>query len=336
MKEASETDLVSRYREPVEHCVLWRGRLLGLDLINVLTVGTVLIPTLVVALVVILTWGVWIGWLDLVMLIGGAWFGGLGVTLGYHRLFTHGAFEAKPWLKVALGILASVNVQGPLLFWCSCHRAHHQHSDREGDPHSPHLSGGGWFSALRGFLHAHFGWIVFAGHYRYDAKRVRDLYRDPAVRFVDDYYLLWVALGLVIPAVIGGLASRSWDGAVQGFFWGGLARIVLTHHITWSINSFGHLFGDRPFETRDYSRNHWLLALVSQGEGWHNNHHAFPQSARHGLERGQPDLSYQIIRWMERRGWVWHVKTVSDRQMAQKRRQAVQQKSPPPKPAPVG
>jgi len=316
----NEPSAVSKYREPVEHCILWRGRWFGLDLINVLTVGTVVIPSLVVAIVIVLTWGVWIDGIDLAMLILGAYLGGLGVTLGYHRLFTHSSFQAKPWLKRTLGILASMNVQGPLLFWCSCHRAHHQNSDREGDPHSPHLSGKGIWSAIKGFIHAHFGWIVFAGHYKYNAKRVRDLYEDPDVRFVDDYYLLWVFLGLAIPAVIGGLWDRSVEGAIQGFFWGGLGRVVLTHHITWSINSVGHLFGTRPFETHDESRNNLFLAVLSHGEGWHNNHHAFPQSARHGLEHGQIDSSYGIIRLMEKLGWVWKVRTVSDAQMEQKRR----------------
>jgi len=317
----SASDPVAKYREPVEHCILWKGRFLGLDLINILTLGTVLIPSLVVLTVIITAWGVWINWTSLLLLIGGAWFGGLGVTLGYHRLFTHQSFETKPWLKRLLGILASMNVQGPVLFWCSCHRKHHQYSDRDGDPHSPHLHGSGWLNAVRGFINAHFGWIIFAGRYRYDAKTVRDLYRDPAVRFVDDYYLLWIALGLLIPAAIGGLIDRSWEGVILGFFWGGIARIALTHHITWSINSFGHLFGRQPFETRDKSRNNWFLALVAQGEGWHNNHHAFPQSARHGIEPGQHDLSYTIIRGMERLGWVWNVRTVSQDQMEQKRRQ---------------
>jgi stearoyl-CoA desaturase (Delta-9 desaturase) len=317
MDEPTRASL-ERFGEPIEHCVLWKGRSLGLDLINVLTLGTVLVPTLVVICVVFVGWQVWVRPIDLCMLIAGLVLGGFGITLGYHRLFTHSSFRAKPAVKALLGILGSMCMQGPILFWCSCHRAHHQYTDREGDPHSPHLSGDTWLGKLRGFIHAHFGWIVFSGTYRYNAARVDDLYRDPVVRWVDDRYLLWVSLGLVIPGVIGGVCSGAIEGAIMGFVWAGLARVALTQHLTWSVNSFGHMFGTKPFETHDESRNNLLLAVLGFGDGWHNNHHAFPQSARHGLRKGETDVSFDVIRIFEKLGWAWDIRQVSKKQIKQK------------------
>ena len=312
---------LGQYGEPIETVVLWKGKRLGLDLIKVLTLGTVLVPSAVVAILIVAGWQVWVRPIDLVMLVTGLILGGFGVTVGYHRLFTHTSFRTTPWLKAVLGVAGATTMQGPILFWCSCHRAHHQHSDREGDPHSPHLSGHSFLGKLRGFIHAHFGWIVFSGSYRYNAAIVRDLYRDPVIRWVDDRYLLWVFLGLALPAVIGGLWSGTVVGAMQGFVWAGLGRVALGQHITWSVNSFCHLFGSRPFECHDESRNNWLLAILGLGEGWHNNHHAFPQSARHGLHRHEPDASYGLIRLFEKLGWVWQVRGVSEKQMQQKLRQ---------------
>ncbi|MDF3057670.1 MAG: acyl-CoA desaturase [Rariglobus sp.] len=311
---------LQKFGEPVESVVLWRGRRFGLDLINVLTLGTVLVPTFVIVILVIVGWQVWVRPIDLLMLGTGLLLGGFGITVGYHRLFTHSSFRTKPVVKGTLGILGAVCMQGPILFWCSCHRAHHQHSDRDGDPHSPHLSGDTWIGKLRGFMHAHFGWIVFSGSYRYNASRVHDLYRDPVVRWVDDRYLLWVFLGLAVPALLGGLWSGTIEGAIQGFVWAGLGRVVLMQHMTWAINSFGHLFGSKPFETNDESRNNRLLALLGLGEGWHNNHHAFPQSARHGIRKGEPDLSFDLIRFLEKLGWVWDVRQVTEKQIEQKLR----------------
>lgn len=304
--------------EPVETVPLWGGKHLGLDLINILTVGTTLIPTSVVILVAIFCWNTLIGPFEVALLAVSLFVTGFGVTLGYHRYFTHNSFQTSSWFKRLLGIFASINMQGPLLFWCSCHREHHKHSDREGDPHSPHLHGEGPLAAIKGFLHAHFGWIAFAGGYKYKASAVRDLYADEDVRFVDHYYLLWVFLGLALPALAGGLYHQSIEGAVMGFFWGGVVRIALSHHFTWSINSFGHLFGDKPFVTGDESRNNFFLAIISMGEGWHNNHHAFPQSARHGLHWWQFDTSYVVLRILEKLGIVWNVRLVSEEQMKKK------------------
>ena len=319
MGDTPRTEL-KKFGDPVEYLVLWKGRRLGLDLINVLTLGTVLVPTFVILILIVMGWQIWVRPVDLVMLFTGLLLGGFGITVGYHRLFTHAAFRTKSWVKGILGILGAMTVQGPILFWCSCHRAHHQHSDREGDPHSPHLSGETLPGKLRGLMHAHFGWIVFSGSYRYNAARVQDLYRDPVIRWLDDRYLLWVFLGLALPAVIGGLWSGTVEGAVQGFVWAGLGRVALMQHTTWSVNSFGHMFGSKPFETNDESRNNRLLAYLGLGDGWHNNHHAFPQSARHGIRKNEPDLSFSLIRLMEKFGWVWDIRQVSEKQIEQKLR----------------
>jgi len=291
---------------------------LRLDFINVLTLGTVLIPTLLVILFAIRFWNVWAGPFECGLFLFFTLASGLGITVGYHRFFTHGAFATSPALKRVLGICGAFAAQGPLLFWCSCHRQHHQHSDHEGDPHSPHLSGGGFRGWAKGLFHAHLGWIVVSGRYRYRAKSVRDLYADPDIRFVDHYYLYWLALSLILPALAGGLWHRSWEGAVLGFFWGGIFRICFVQHITWSINSFGHVYGTRTFRTPDESKNNFFLALMGLGEGWHNNHHAFPRSARHGLAWWQVDSTYQIILILEKLGLVWNVRRVAPEQMAAK------------------
>lgn len=318
METSGKKPDLSKYGEPIEHVVLWPGQRFGLDLINVLTIGTVFVPSVVGIFLIIQGWLVWVRPVDVVMLVVGLLSCGLGITIGFHRLFTHGAFRAKPWVRGVFGILGCAAMQGPILFWCSSHREHHQHSDSEGDPHSPHLDGDTWLGRLRGFIHAHVGWIVYAGNYRYKAAVVRDLHSDPVVRWVDDRYPLWAFLGLSLPALIGGLWDLTVAGAIMGFVWGGLVRLMISHHVTFAINSVGHLVGTRRFETHDESRNNWLLGVLALGEGWHNNHHAFPQSARHGLDKGEPDLSYTIIRWMEKLGWAWKVRLVTDGQIRQK------------------
>jgi stearoyl-CoA desaturase (delta-9 desaturase) len=316
--ESSPNNPVDRYMEPVERFPVWSGKHLGLDLINVLTLGTVLVPTAGLVLLAVLYWGQGVGWFELGLFVVTGYLAGIGVTLGYHRYFTHGSFETHPFMVRLLGVLAAVNMQGPILFWCASHRAHHQHSDREGDPHSPHLSGDGIWGWLKGFFHAHLGWIVVTGNYRYNPRLVRDLHQNPDVRWVDHYYFLWIFLGLAVPALLGGLYHGSWQGAVIGLFWGGLARIAFIHHLTWSVNSFGHIFGDKPFRTHDESRNSFFLALISLGDGWHNNHHAFPRSARHGLYGWQVDFTYVLIQLMERMGLVWNVRRVDEKTISAK------------------
>lgn len=316
-----ETD-VSKYDEPVEtfplRIPLGGGKVLTIDLINVLTLGTVLIPTVCTIIFTVVFWGQWAGPLEIGMFLGGTLITGLGITLGYHRFFTHGSYETSPIFTRILGICGAMSVQGPILFWCCCHRTHHQHSDREGDLHSPHLSGDGLWGWIKGIVHAHFGWIIIQGSYKYKPRLVKDLHANEDVRFVDHYYFLWIFLSLALPTLVGGLYHLSWAGAFLGLIWGGLARIFFVHHLTWSVNSFGHIFGTQTFRTHDESRNNFFLALVGMGDGWHNNHHAFPRSARHGMTKWEFDLTYEIIKFLEKTGLVWNVRRCTEEQLRSK------------------
>ncbi len=243
----------------------------------------------------------------------------LGITAGYHRLFSHGSFQATKSLEAFLGVAGSMAAQGPLIFWTACHRRHHQHSDRELDPHSPQTGEPGWLSRLRGLWYAHMGWML--DHEEEDWMRYApDLLRSRRLIEINFHYFTWIGLGLALPAAAGGLLSLSWEGAVSGFLWGGLARIFLVHQTTWSINSICHVFGSRPFRNGDDSANNLLCALWAFGEGWHNNHHAFPSSARQGLEPGQPDITYAFLRLCERAGWARDLKLPPPESIAAKRR----------------
>jgi len=278
----------------------------------------VTVPLIGLALAGVFLWGYGFSWLHLGLLIGMYLLTGLGITIGYHRLFTHKAFEARLPLKAALAVLGSMAMEGPLFKWVAHHRCHHQHSDEHEDPHSPNNHGGGLWGMLKGFWHAHLGWI-----FRPDApnlsRYIADLQKDGLLRVLSRLFPLWVLLGLLLPALLGGLISMSWTGALLGFLWGGLARIFLVHHITWSINSVCHLWGSRPFRSHDESRNNFLFGVFGFGEGWHNNHHAFPTSARHGLTWWQIDISYWIIRAMEFLRLAYNVKIPAVAAMAAKR-----------------
>jgi len=234
----------------------------------------------------------------------------LGITVGFHRLFTHRAFRATGVVQFVLGVLGSMAVQGPLLKWVALHRRHHQHSDQPGDPHTPHLSGGGVLGFLRGAWHSHVGW-AFDADPKDLPRYVKDLSRVRSLRVASALFPLWIVLGLAIPAALGGLLTWSWAGCLLGLIWGGLVRVFLVHHVTWSVNSAGHLWGMRPYKSDDQSRNNWLVGILALGEGWHNTHHAFPTSARHGLRWWQPDLSYYVIRLMQLVGLAWNVKLPS-------------------------
>ncbi len=264
-------------------------------------------PFLGLIAAVVLSWGKAVGWTEIMMTVILYCITGLGVTIGFHRLFTHKAFQAGSVVRFIFGVAGSMSFQGPLLEWCAIHRNHHKHSDREGDPHSPHLHDGGIGGIFKGMIHAHFGWL-FQHEAHATPGVVADLVADPVLNFVDRFFWLWMILGWVIPAVIGGLISDSWFGAFTGFLWGGLVRTFLLHHVTWSINSVCHIWGTRPFRTPDYSRNNAIFGILAFGEGWHNNHHAFPTSARHGLRWWQLDTSYLLIRGMEKLGLAWKVR----------------------------
>ncbi len=254
-----------------------------------------------------LLWGRGLGWVELSLLVSMYLATGLGITLGYHRLFTHRSFETVRPVKFLLGVLGSMSVQGPLIRWVAVHRRHHQHSDQADDPHSPHGFGGGIRGVFVGMWHAHVGWM-FAPHQPGLSRYVGDLISDRLVNCVSNLWGLWVLLGLFIPTAIGGLLTGTWLGALLGFLWGGLVRIFLVHHVTWSINSICHIWGGRPFRCNDESRNNFLCGVLALGEGWHNNHHAFPTSARHGLRWWQLDLSYLVVRLLVAMRLAWQVR----------------------------
>jgi stearoyl-CoA desaturase (Delta-9 desaturase) len=266
-------------------------------------------------------WGWGFGWVDLGLLAGMYALSAVGITVGFHRLFTHKSFETHGVVRFVLAALGSMAVQGSVLRWVAQHRRHHQHSDTEHDPHSPHRYGSGLLGRVRGFFHAHVGWAFLpdpAGVDRY----VADLRKSAAMRVASALFPLWIVLGLVVPAVVGGLVTGTWAGALFGLVWGGLVRVFLVHHVTWSVNSAGHLWGTRPFKSDDHSRNNLLLGVLALGEGWHNSHHAFPTSARHGLRWWQPDASYYLIRLLALLGLAWNVKLPSAEAQARARRAA--------------
>lgn len=274
---------------------------------RVATLIGVLVPFLGLIAGITLLWGRGLGWVELSLLVFMYVATGLGITLGYHRLFTHRSFETVRPVKFLLGVLGSMSVQGPLIRWVAVHRRHHQHSDQVDDPHSPHGYGGGIRGVLAGMWHAHVGWM-FAPHHPGLNRYVGDLTSDRLVNCISNLWGLWVLLGLLIPTAIGGLLTGTWLGALLGFLWGGLVRIFLVHHVTWSINSVCHVWGRRPFRCHDESRNNFLCGILALGEGWHNNHHAFPTSARHGLEWWQIDLSYLVVRLLQAMRLAWQVR----------------------------
>ena len=273
------------------------------------------LPMVALVAAVPLAWGWGVGWHDLVLLAVFYTLAVLGVTVGYHRHFTHQAFKAKPWLRVALAIAGSLAVQGNVFNWVADHRRHHAFSDKEGDPHSPWAFGTSPAAVAKGFLHAHMTWFFDRDETNH-ARFIPDLLADRALVRVARTFGVWVAVSLLLPAAIGALVTWSWQGAVTGFFWGGLVRLALSNHVTWSINSICHMVGERPFRSRDRSRNFWPLAILSMGESWHNLHHADPTCARHGVLRGQIDISARVIWIFERLGWAYDVRWPTPRRLA--------------------
>ena len=238
---------------------------------------------------------------------------GLGITVGFHRLFTHRSFKTRRSVRATLAILGSAAVEGPIISWVADHRKHHAFSDQEGDPHSPHVGhGGGIRGTLRGLAHAHLGWLFVHTQRGLKTRYAPDLLKDPIVRFVDRTFLLWVAVGLLVPFGLGWAIGGTISSALTGLLWGGLVRMLVLHHVTYSINSLCHFFGRKPHDTGDESRNLAWLAPFSLGESWHNNHHAFPRSARHGLGRFQLDVSAMVIWLLEKLGLAWDVVRVKD------------------------
>jgi len=279
----------------------------------------IIVPLLAVMAAPFIVWGWGFRWADLGLLLGLYVLTALGITVGYHRLFVHRSFDTNVVVKFAFAVLGSMAVQGPLLKWVAMHRLHHQHSDTAGDPHSPHGHDGGVLNVLRGIWHAHVGWFFDPDMPDLD-RYVQDLSRSRALRVSSALFPLWVALGLLIPAGLGGLITRTWAGAWTGLIWGGLIRIFLVHHVTWSVNSACHLWGLRPYRSKDESRNNAVFGVLAMGEGWHNTHHAFPTSARHGLRWWQIDVSYWVIWTLARLGLAWDVKLPTKMAQFQRRR----------------
>ena len=254
-----------------------------------------------------------------IALLAGMWLvSGLGITVGYHRLFTHRTFKATPFVESMLAITGSMAGQGGVVSWVAIHRRHHEFSDRDGDPHSPNLSGDGLRGVLRGLVHSHFLWMR-RHEYPNIAHYAPDLLRNRRLVNVSRHYYWWFALGVAVPTVIGGLVHLSWQGALAGLLWGGFVRVFLLEHIIWAINSFLHRWGSKPYESRENSRNGAVFSLLTFGESWHNNHHAFPSSPNFGLQWYRPDPGYWLIRGLSAVGLVSDLKTPAAEQIAAKR-----------------
>jgi stearoyl-CoA desaturase (Delta-9 desaturase) len=277
------------------------------------------VPPLLLGLACWQAWNRQLHWRDVAIFLVMYAATGLGVTVGFHRMLTHRSFRCSAWLRGTFAVLGTMSVEGPVVSWVSDHRKHHAYTDRPGDPHSPHLDhGGGWRGALRGLAHAHVGWLFDHTQRGSRERFASDLLADPVVAFVDRTFIFWSLLGLAIPFGLGALAGGTVSAGLEGMLWGGAVRILLLHHVTYSINSLCHFFGRRRFATEDHSRNLLWLAPLSFGEAWHNNHHAFPTSAFHGMARGELDLSGLVIAGLERMGLVWDVQRVSPQRQAAK------------------
>jgi stearoyl-CoA desaturase (delta-9 desaturase) len=267
-----------------------------------------IVPFGLLGLAIWLAWGGVLYWQDLVVMAIVYALTGLGITVGFHRLFTHRSFKTTAPMRALFAVLGSAAVEGPLIEWVSNHRMHHRFSDRPGDPHSPHVDHGrGWLGALRGLYHAHVGWIFSDGGLADPERYSKDLLADPVIRAIDRMFVLWVLAGLALPFGLGYALTGTLVGGLTGLLWGGAVRILVLHHATFSINSLCHFFGRRSFPTGDESRNLAWLALPTFGEAWHNNHHAFPTSAHHGLTRWQVDPGGWLIDGLERLGLAWDV-----------------------------
>ncbi|MQA11917.1 MAG: acyl-CoA desaturase [Pseudonocardiaceae bacterium] len=274
---------------------------------NILVKLFAIVPLLALATAVPFAWGWGLGWLDIGLAVGFYFLTGFGVTIGFHRYFTHGAFKANRGLRIALAVTGSMAMQGPVIDWVADHRRHHAYADREGDPHSPWRFGTTPAALAKGFWYAHMGWLF--EREQTNAKRFApDLLADPDIARVNRWFPALSVATLLAPALIGGLATLSWWGALTAFFWASLVRVAVLHHVTWSVNSLCHLIGDRPFAARDKSANFWPLAIASMGESWHNSHHADPTGARHGVRRGQLDMSARTIWLFEKLGWATQVR----------------------------
>jgi stearoyl-CoA desaturase (delta-9 desaturase) len=276
------------------------------------------LPMVALIAAVPVAWGWALGWHDIAIAIPFYVVSGLGISMGFHRYFTHGSFKATRGFKIALAVAGSLAIEGPLLDWVSDHRRHHKYSDREGDPHSPWRFGDDWKALTKGMAWAHMGWLFdrdISSHRKFSPDWMAD--RD--ISAIHNWFPGLVAASLLAPALAGGLWSMSWQGAVTAFFWASLVRVSFLHHVTWSINSICHTFGKQDFDARDKSKNVAWLAILSFGESWHNLHHADPTCARHGVFQGQIDISARMIWLAEKLGWVSNVRWPDEGRLDRKR-----------------
>jgi stearoyl-CoA desaturase (delta-9 desaturase) len=293
-------------------------------LTKLILLALVWLPIIGVVSAIALLWNRWVNWVDLTLFLTMYTVCAFGITLGFHRMLTHKAFQAHPWVKTFFLISGSMAMQGPALHWAATHTQHHANSDEEDDPHSP----------LKSLWHAHVGWIL--NDFKPDIQKYAGaMLKDPIIVFVHNTFWLWVFVGLAIPSLIGAgaaylMGQSAWFGALTGLIWGGFVRLFFNQHITWAVNSICHTFGSRQFETTDESRNNFLFGILAMGEGWHNNHHAFPRSARHGMSWKQPDPSAWAIWLMEKLGLIKDVVLIS-----RKRIEARLRSEPDPTPDPA-
>jgi stearoyl-CoA desaturase (Delta-9 desaturase) len=293
--------------EPVEHET--RDR--------VITALVTVVPFLALGVAAWQVWNSLLDWHDLLVFAIVYLLTGGGITIGFHRHLTHRSFKTTRSIRAVLAALGSAAIEGPVIAWVADHRKHHAYADEEGDPHSPHVGhGGGWRGTLRGLVHAHLGWLFLHNQRASKRRFAPDLLSDPIVRFIDRTFLLWAVLGFFASFALGWAFGGTLVAGLTGILWGGLVRMFVVHHVTYSVNSLCHVFGRRQFATSDESRNLAWLALPTLGEAWHNNHHAFPTSAVHGLGRWQLDPSALVILGLERLGLAWDVVRPSPQRIA--------------------
>jgi stearoyl-CoA desaturase (Delta-9 desaturase) len=295
--------------EPVKH-----------EMADRIATGTItLLPFIALGIVGWQLWNDLLHWSDVFVFVIMYLLTGLGVTVGFHRYLTHRSFKTGKAVRAILAILGSAAIEGPVTAWVADHRKHHAFSDKEGDPHSPHVGHeGGWKGALKGLVHAHMGWLFIHTHRGAKKRYAPDLVKDPVISWVDRWFLAWALGGLLVAFALGYAIGGTLTAALTGLLWGGGVRMLVVHHVTYSINSLCHFFGRRRFETDDHSRNLLWLAPFSFGESWHNNHHAFPTSASHGMSRWPVDPSWLVIRAMEAVGLAWDVVRVDPTRIEKK------------------
>ncbi|HWG74128.1 MAG TPA: acyl-CoA desaturase [Acidimicrobiales bacterium] len=307
----ADPDVTPRRGEPDESDEVTRVQLAS-------AAALVVLPLMALVYAVLRFWQHGIGWFDLVLAVVLYAITGHGLTVGFHRYLTHSGFRAKRPLKVALAIAGTMGVEGSVFTWVAQHRRHHAYADRMGDPHSPWEYGSGFRAQLRGLCHAHVGWL-FQSNPSEPERWIPELLADRDLAWISKTALLWSVVSLALPFALGLAVTGSFRGGLVTFLWAGLVRMLVLHHVTWSTNSITHMFGRRPFRTRDRSANVALLCILSMGESWHNAHHAAPMLARHGVDRHQLDSSARVIRIFERFGWATDVKWPTASRLAARR-----------------